>query len=168
MKKKDVQGAFFILKHLAKANSDLVKRMASEGHLVCNHTAYHKNLCRASKEEIRAEIEELEQSCREIGVSVAPYFRPPEGSFSKELLQTVAQMGYHTVFWSFAYADWDNQKQPTPARAMACIMENMHNGAVLLLHPTSATNAEILPQLIDTLREQGYRFGTLDELCKGA
>ena len=93
------------------------------------------------------------------------YFRPPEGNFSAKMLKTVQEHGYKTVFWSFAYADWDNARQPAPETAIRTIMTNMHNGAVVLLHPTSATNAEILPRWITLLREEGYRFGTLDELC---
>ena len=81
------------------------------------------------------------------------------------MLKCVQEMGYKTVFWSFAYADWDNDKQPSPDKAMQCVMDNIHNGAVLLLHPTSATNAAILPRVIAELKAQGYRFGRLDELC---
>ncbi len=158
--------AFFILKHLVDANGALVKRMSEEGHLVCNHTANHPNLSDASPEKIRAQIEGLESAYRELtGREMAKYFRPPEGSFSRHLLQCVRDLGYRTVFWSMAYADWDNNKQPSPTRAMQIMMDNVHNGAVILLHPTSATNAEILPRLISELRAQGYRFGTLDELC---
>ncbi|MBR6727392.1 MAG: delta-lactam-biosynthetic de-N-acetylase, partial [Clostridia bacterium] len=62
---------------------------------------------------------------------------------------------------------WDNARQPMPDKALRCVMDNIHNGAVLLLHPTSATNAEILPQVIAALRADGYRFGNLDELCGG-
>jgi peptidoglycan-N-acetylmuramic acid deacetylase len=81
------------------------------------------------------------------------------------MLKTVSELGYKTVFWSFAYADWDNNAQPTAQKAMQCIMDNVHNGAVMLLHPTSATNAAVLPTVIDELRAQGYRFGTLEQLC---
>ena len=102
-----------------------------------------------------------------MGVEPKRYFRPPEGSFSREMLEKVREMGYKTVFWSFAYADWDNARQPMPDKALRCVMDNIHNGAVLLLHPTSATNAEILPQVIAALRADGYRFGNLDELCGG-
>ena len=93
------------------------------------------------------------------------YFRPPEGRFSREMLQCVQNLGYKTVFWSFAYADWDNEKQPREEDAIRLILDNLHNGAVLLLHPTSATNAAILGRVIDAIRAEGYRFGTLDELC---
>ena len=81
------------------------------------------------------------------------------------MMQSVMELGYKTVFWSFAYADWDNAKQPSVENAYRCIMDNVHNGAVLLLHPTSATNAEVLPRVIDDLRALGYRFGSLEELC---
>ena len=160
-----VPAAFFVLEHPVAKETALVRRMAEEGHLVCNHTATHKNLAQASAEEVKAELQRLEDACRGAGIPLAPYFRPPEGSFSKELLQAVQELGYKTVFWSFAYADWDNQKQPSPEKAMQCVMDNIHNGAVLLLHPTSATNAEILPRVLAELKAQGYRFGRLEELC---
>ena len=163
-----VTGAFFILGHLAEAEPALVKRMAAEGHLVCNHTYGHPNLCGASPEVIRGELTRLETACREgAGVEVAGYFRPPEGSFDIPLLQTVESMGYKTVFWSFAYADWDNSRQPDPSSAKKKILDNLHNGEVMLLHPTSATNAAILGEIIREAKAQGYRFGTLDELTGG-
>ena len=165
LRETETPAAFFVLKHFAEKNADLLCRMQEEGHLICNHTARHKNLSHATAEQIAAELGDLEQACREVGVTVSPYFRPPEGSFSKEMLINVQQQGYKTVFWSFAYADWDNSKQPSSDHAMRCVMDNIHNGAVLLLHPTSATNAEILPRVIGELKEEGYRFGTLRELC---
>ena len=161
-------GAFFILGHVAEAYPALVKRMADEGHLVCNHTYSHKNLCGETTETIGREITDLEKSCLELtGVSVAKYFRPPEGSFDIALLNEVQKLGYKTVFWSFAYADWDNRKQPDPTAAKQKILDNIHNGAVMLLHPTSATNAAILGDVLRELKAQGYRFGTLDELTGG-
>ena len=70
-----------------------------------------------------------------------------------------------TIFWSYAYADCDNERQMAPDAAQERILANVHNGAVLLLHPTSATNAAILGEVIHRLKADGYRFGTLDELC---
>lgn len=166
LEKTQTPAAFFVLKHFIQANPTLIERMLAQGHLVCNHTAHHPNLSEASAERIKQELGELEETYRALtGKELAPYFRPPEGSFSRELLLHVQSLGYKTVFWSFAYADWDNNKQPSPQKAMQCIMDNIHNGAVLLLHPTSQTNAEILPQIIEELRAQGYRFGSLEELC---
>ena len=166
LRDKGVTGAFFLLKHFVTENKDLVLRMKSEGHLLCNHTATHKNLSHATREEIESEIKGLEAAVEAVtGEGTKPYFRPPEGSFSLDMLESVCSLGYKTVFWSFAYADWDNKKQPDPGASLEKILSHVHNGAVILLHPTSATNAAILGELIDTLKLQGYRFGTLEELC---
>ena len=166
LKQTQTTGAFFVLKHLLVSNGELVKRMVREGHTVCNHTAAHKDLSAADEKTIRAEIEELESCYAALtGAEMPRYFRPPEGKFSEKMLSTVSEMGYKTVFWSFAYADWDNARQMPPQKAMQCVMDNILNGAVILLHPTSATNVEILPRVIAELKGQGYRFGSLDELC---
>ena len=165
LKKNEVPAAFFVLKHLVEDRDDLLLRMNEEGHLVCNHTAHHPDLSAASKERIGQELFELEESCRQHGIVTAPYFRPPEGSFSREMLQSVRELGYKTVFWSFAYVDWYNDKQPAPQEAIKKIMSRTHPGMVALLHSTSTTNAEILPQIIAMWRERGYSFATLNELC---
>ena len=97
---------------------------------------------------------------------MSKFFRPPEGRFSTEMLDNVSSLGYKTVFWSFAYADWDNGKQMSPQSAKSKILDNLHNGAVILLHPTSATNAEIMRDVIKEIKAQGYRFGSLYELTE--
>ena len=158
-------GAFFILGHVAEKNPELVRRMADEGHLVCNHTYSHRNMTGRRAEEFSAELGRMEDACRDCtGVEMAKYFRPPEGKFDKEMLCRAKDLGYKTIFWSFAYADWDNGKQPAPEAAKKKILDNVHNGAVILLHPTSATNATILGDVLRELKSQGYRFGTLDDL----
>lgn len=165
LKQKQVSGAFFILKALVEDNTELVMRMYGEGHLVCNHTSNHPDMTKKSFEEFEAELKGLERICLEkTGKQLSRYFRPPEGRFDKSTLEYAKRLGYKTVFWSFAYADWDNQKQPSPTVAKQKILDNVHNGAVILLHPTSATNAEILGEVIDELTAQGYSFGTLDQL----
>ncbi len=166
MKEKGVSSAFFILDHLIIKNPELIERMKNEGHLVCNHTKNHRNLSGASAEEIKRDLTALEDICREItGTELDKFFRFPEGKYSISALKHVNQLGYKTIFWSFAYEDWDNKKQMSSDAAMKKILSNTHNGAVILLHPTSSTNAEILGQLIDSWRALGYRFGTLYELC---
>ena len=168
LKAEGATGAFFILGNLPDAHPDLVRRMAEEGHLVCNHTYTHKNLCGAPAGALTAELTRLETACRELaGVEVSGYFRPPEGCFDEAMLREACKAGYKTVFWSFAYADWDNGRQPDAAYAKAKILDNLHNGEVMLLHPTSATNAAILPEILRQIKALGYRFGTLDELTGG-
>ncbi len=170
LKSEQVKGAFFVLAHLIEVETELVKRMANEGHLVCNHTAMHKDMTKIHDQaEFAAELDALETLYAErTGNKLARYYRPPCGRFSEENLKFAESLGYNTIFWSFAYADWDNDHQMSPAAAQKKILDNVHNGAVILLHPTSETNALILRNVIKALRAQGYRFGTLDELTKKA
>ncbi len=165
LKKEKVPAAFFILNHVLKKNGDTVKAMCEDGHLVCNHTMRHKDMSKVSHEEFCSELNGLAEAYRTLtGREMAKYYRPPEGKYSEENLIWAKELGYKTVFWSFAYADWDNGAQPELAKAKKKIKDNMHNGAVLLLHPTSKTNALLLPELISEWKAEGYRFGTLDEL----
>lgn len=168
LKEKKVVGAFFILENLINRNPELVLRMSNEGHWVCNHTAHHKDMSMINDITIfEKELNDLNDAYEELtGKSIKKYYRPPEGKFSLLNLKYASQLGYQTVFWSFAYADWDNAKQPSNEYAKKKIIENIHNGAVILLHPTSKTNAAILGELIDEIRSLGYDFGTLDQLSE--
>ena len=165
LKEENVPAAFFLLDNIILKNKDLVIRMADEGHLVCNHTRNHKNLSSATKSEIADNLSSLERIyTEETGKTMSKYFRFPEGEYSLCALQYLNELGYKSIFWSFAYDDWDNNRQPSKEAAIKKILENTHNGAVILLHPTSKTNAEILPTLISEWRKMGYTFGTLDDL----
>lgn len=165
LKETNVPAAFFILGNLITHDTALVKRMEEEGHTVCNHSARHKDMSTWSDEDFLRELHEMEVLYREhIGGTLSSYYRPPEGTFSKENLICAKANGYKTIFWSFAYPDWDNQKQMSEEKAKKIIFDNVHNGEIMLLHPTSATNAAILGDVIKELKSQGYRFGTLDEL----
>ena len=166
MQKHHAKGAFFILENLVKRNTDLVLRMANEGHLVCNHTAKHPDMSKITdKEAFCRQLRDMETIYTEkTGQKLAPYYRPPQGKFSQTNLEFADEMGYDTVFWSFAYADWDNNRQMHAEQALSKILEHTHPGMVILLHPTSHTNAEIMDRLLFAWEEMGYRFGTLDEL----
>lgn len=165
LKEENVPGAFFVLGNLITSNPDLIMRMVNEGHTVCNHTYSHKDLSNASLEEFSAELERLETVYKVCtGEEMGKFYRPPEGKFSLSAMKHANDLGYKTIFWSFAYADWDNNKQMSKDAAKEKILSNIHNGAIILLHPTSSTNAQILGDVIKALKEQGYEFGTLEEL----
>ena len=166
LKEEKVSAAFFVLDHMILSETALVKRMVAEGHLVCNHTAKHRDMTQIrTKEKFSEELRALERLYEEkIGGQMKKYYRPPEGKLSEENLVFLQELGYKTVMWSFAYADWDNHRQPDPEDAKKKILDNTHNGEVVLLHPTSATNAEILLECIKEWKRLGFRFGTLDEL----
>ena len=165
LKEEEVPAAFFILDYIILKNTDLVTRMSDEGHLVCNHTKKHKNLSNSSKEEIKEDLQALEKIYYEkTGRQMSKYFRFPEGRYSESAVKAVCELGYKTVFWSFGYDDWDDRRQPNPEAAKRKILTNTHNGAIILLHPTSATNAKILGDVIKEWKALGYTFGTLDDL----
>lgn len=168
LEKHNAHGAFFVLENLITKNTDLILQMARQGHLVCNHTARHKNMSQVTDfAQFQKELMALEDIYREkTGLELAKFYRPPEGTFSEENLAFAQKMGYRTVFWSFAYADWDNKKQPDPDRSLQKLIDHLHPGEILLLHPTSSTNAAILDRFLTQASEMGYRFGSLDELCR--
>lgn len=162
---KGAVGSFFILQNLVYKNKDLLARMVQEGHLVCNHTAHHKDMTRTDRDAFTAELTEMEEVYRAgTGLELAKFYRPPEGRVNEDNVRWASEMGYKTVLWSFAYADWDNDKQPSEAAAKEKILAATHPGEIILLHPTSATNAAILGDLIDAWRADGYRLASLDAL----
>ena len=167
LQKHNAKGAFFILPGIIKNSPHVVTRMAEEGHLVCNHSTSHKNMATInSLEEFRKELQGVEEAYTALtGKTMAKFFRPPEGTFSENTLKFCEELGYTPVFWSYAYADWDNNSQMNEEKALEKLLSNLHPGEVLLLHPTSATNAAILDTFLTKAKEQGYRFGTLEELA---
>ena len=166
LKSHDIKAAFFILPGIIKYSPEVVKRIADEGHLVCNHTTSHGDMSKITDiEQFQKELSGIESYYKETyGLDMEKYFRPPQGTFSVKTLEFCKELGYTPVFWSFAYADWDNNKQLDPEKAKEKILSLTHNGMVMLLHPTSKTNADILDEVICELKSRGYSFGTLDEL----
>ena len=169
LKENGVTGAFFVLKHFIEENPDLCREIKDNGNLLCNHTSSHPAITSVSKERLENEIRGLEECCREkTGLELDRFFRPPEGTWSEEALKTVEDMGYKTVFWSLAWADWDNSNQKSAEYALNKLLPRIHDGAVILLHPTSQTNTEILGEIITRMKAEGYRFASLEELWESA
>ena len=166
LNKHGIKGAFFVLEHFIRANTELAKSLADSGHLLCNHTLKHRNISTMSDPDvIKSQISPLEDICRDLtGHEMAKFFRPPEGAYSMQSIAYMQQLGYKTIFWSGAHADWDESKQPNPETSFNKLIERTHPGMILLLHPTSSTNAAILERLILRWQEMGYTFGTLYEI----
>ena len=166
LKQQEVPAAFFLVGNYLEKNGDLVRRMVQEGHIVGNHTMHHPDMSKISDPAaFQKELKELETLFSEItGTEMPKYYRPPQGTYSEENLKMAKQLGYKTVFWSLAYVDWNNDAQPTAEYAFSKLLPRTHNGAVVLLHSTSQTNAQILGELLTKWKEMGYRFGTLEEL----
>jgi len=170
LKKEEVPAAFFLVGNYIEKNPDLVRRMVAEGHTVGNHTMHHPDMSRIKDPEaFQKELADLEALFTgATGEPLPKYYRPPQGVYSRENLEMAQALGYKTVFWSLAYADWDNDRQPTRQEALEKLLPRTHNGAVILLHATSRTNADILEELIGLWKEKGYRFAPISQLFSDA
>lgn len=166
LKKHNANAAFFVVGNFISTSPDLIKRMHEEGHTVGNHTYNHPDMSKIStKEAFEKELKDVEDAYKEItGEEMTRYYRPPQGKYSTENLQMAKDMGYHTFFWSLAYVDWYQDKQPSHEEAFDKLLGRIHPGAVVLLHSTSSTNGEILDELLNKWEEMGYTFQSLDHL----
>ena len=165
----EVPAAFFLVGTYIEKHPELVARMAGEGHIVGNHTQNHPDMSKISDPDaFRQELEAVEKAYFAVtGETMPKFYRPPQGVYSQENLRQAQALGYKTVFWSLAYVDWYNDRQPTAEQAYAKLIPRIHDGAVVLLHSTSRTNAAILDELLTRGKEMGYSFGTLEELFAG-
>ncbi len=166
LQKHKVPAAFFLVGNYLQKNADLVRRMVAEGHIVGNHTMHHYDMRKLSdKAAFSRELTELETLFQETtGKEMPKFYRPPQGLYSEENLKMAQALGYRTVFWSLAYVDWNNDAQPTREQALDKLLSRVHPGAVVLLHSTSQTNAEILDELLTQWKEMGYTFAGIDTL----
>ena len=163
LKENNVSATFFITAHYLNTNTDLVKRMIEEGHIVGNHTVNHKSLPEISEAELEKEIMDLHTILYEKTGYEMKYARPPKGEYSESNLNKLNELGYKTVMWSFAYDDWDENKQGRTEYGKEKILSNLHNGEIMLLHGTSKDNMEILGECIKELKNQGYNIKSLEE-----
>jgi peptidoglycan-N-acetylmuramic acid deacetylase len=166
LKKHQVNATFFVVGSFLSQNPDLIRRMADEGHTVGNHTMTHPDMSGISTmEAFTEELDGVSDLYREItGSEMTKFYRPPQGIYSKENLAMAKELGYHTFFWSLAYVDWYQDDQPTKEQAFEKLLKRIHPGAIVLLHSTSSTNAEILDELLTRWEEMGYHFRTLNDL----
>ncbi len=162
LKKKNVPAAFFVTLPHVKSCPDLIARMINEGHIVGNHSVNHPNFSKISRTKMAKEIEELDNYLRQNFGYSAPFFRFPEGACSHSALDLVGNLGYKSVFWSSAYADWDTQNTKGKDYAFKTVTERLHPGCILLLHAVSPDNADALGDIIDYARSHGYEFKELN------
>ena len=168
LKKHHAPATFFVVGNFLETSPDLIRQMRKDGHTVGNHTFHHPDMSKIStKEAFAKELSDVESLYQEItGEEMTRFYRPPQGIYSPENLQMAKELGYHTFFWSLAYVDWYEDNQPTKEEAFAKLLPRVHPGAVVLLHNTSDTNAEILDELLGKWEYMGYSFRSLEDLIK--
>jgi len=166
LKKHNAPAAFFVVGNMIESAPDIVRRMAAEGHIVGNHTFHHPDMSAISEQAaFQKELDSLAELYQEtVGSPLPKFYRPPQGKYNVENLKQAQALGYKTIFWSLAYVDWYQDNQPTAEQAYAKLLPRIHNGAIVLLHSTSQTNADILDDLLTKWEEMGYRFASLEDL----
>ncbi len=161
LKEKKVNAAFFCTLPQVKENPDLIKRMINEGHIVGNHSVTHPSFAEISTTQITEEIKGMEKYLKYTFNYSEPFFRFPKGEYTENALTFVDSLGYTSVFWSLAYADWDLDNQKGEQYAFEKVVSRLHPGAVILLHSVSPDNANALDDIIEEARKQGYKFMSL-------
>ena len=170
LKKHDVKATFFVVGNFLETSPEMVKRMIAEGHTVGNHTYHHLDMSSiSSMDAFKKETQDVENLFEQItGTPITKFYRPPQGKYNIENLKMAQELGYHTFFWSLAYVDWYQDKQPTKDEAFGKLLKRIHPGAIVLLHSTSSTNAQILDELLTKWEEMGYTIKPLTELAGAA
>ncbi|MFQ7001143.1 MAG: polysaccharide deacetylase family protein [Clostridium sp.] len=167
LKKHNIKGTFFVTKGFIEANTDIVKRMVNEGHVVGNHTYNHPNMAQTAEENPEQFIKELaitEDTFKNlIGTEMDKVLRFPEGTFSECAMDYANEMGYKCIFWSFAYKDW-NAEWNDKDYALDWMKTYSHNGAIYLLHGVNKANADALDEFITYMDSEGYRFDVVTNL----
>lgn len=165
LKEKKVPVTFFVTGHFVRSQSELLKRMVGEGHLIGNHSWSHLDMTQISDNQIKSELEKVQDDVANLTEQkVMHYVRPPRGIFGERMLKVSSELGYTQVFWSIAYKDWDVKQQKGADFAYKNVVEQLHPGAVILLHSISSDNAGALGRIIDNARQQGYEFRRIDQL----
>lgn len=166
LKDEQVPAAFFVVGPYLKDYPDIIKRMDNEGHLVCNHTQHHPSMAQITDPaKFASEFTTVENQYKSItGKDMPKFFRPPMGKYSKNSLKKTKELGYKTIFWSFAYRDWLVDDQPSEEFAIKKITDGAHPGAIMLIHAVSNTNTKVLKTVIKQLKAEGYEFKSLEEL----
>ena len=168
LKKHDVKATFFVVGNFLETSPEIVKRMIAEGHTVGNHTYHHLDMSSiSSMDAFKKETQDVENLFEQItGTPITKFYRPPQGKYNIENLKMAQELGYHTFFWSLAYVDWYQDNQPDPQEAIEKLTRRIHPGAIVLLHSTSSTNAQILDELLNKWEDMGYSFHSLNELIE--
>lgn len=167
LKKHHAPAAFFVVGHMIETAPDIIQRMVAEGHIVGNHTYHHPDMSQiAEQTAFQKELDDLAALYQKTtGQELPKFYRPPQGKYNLENLKQAQALGYQTIFWSLAYVDWYTEKQPSKEQAFSKLLPRIHNGAIVLLHSTSTTNAAILDELLSKWEEMGYSFSSLNDLA---
>lgn len=159
--KYNVKATFFMLGKNANAYPALVKEVASKGHEVANHSYNHPNLAKLSYDNVMKELTSTDQAIINSGVQKPKFVRPPYGSFNDNVKKAIKNNGQTMVNWSVDTLDW---KYRNTASIMSYVKQQVHPGAIILMHDIHETSVDAVPSVIEYLKSQGYEFVTVSDI----
>ncbi|HLR74259.1 MAG TPA: polysaccharide deacetylase family protein [Virgibacillus sp.] len=160
LKEYHLKATFFIEGKWAKENANYVKMIDEQGHVIGNHAYNHPDMARLSQQEINEQIVETNNIIKAIVGKEPRLFAPPSGSFNDEVVKQAHELNMETILWTVDTIDWKN---PSVDVMINRVMSNIHQGAMILMHPTSPV-ANGLSMLIEDIKSKDYRIGTVDQL----
>ncbi|WP_191561694.1 polysaccharide deacetylase family protein [Metabacillus idriensis] len=160
LEENKVKATFFIEGRWAKENPELVKKIKDSGHEIGNHSYSHPDMARITTDQIRRQIGSTNEVLKEITGETPVWFAPPSGSFRQDVITIADQYKMDTVLWSVDTIDW---QKPEPSVLVERVLKKVHNGAMILMHPTDSTSRS-LETLIQSIKQKGYSFGSVSML----
>ena len=157
--KYNAKVTFFVLGSRVDMHKEVLKRAYLEGNQIGSHTYNHKNLNLLDNDEIRKEIDNTNELIKEV-IGVYPsILRPPYGNINKKVQKEVKMP---SILWSVDTLDW---KYRDREKVKKTILENVHDGDIILLHDLYKTSIEGALDAMEELYKEGYRFVTIQELA---
>lgn len=160
LKEENVKATFYIEGQWAKNNKEFVEMIQEESHLIGNHAYNHPDMAKISDDDIQTQIKKTNDVIHAITGESPVWFAPPSGSYNQRVVEIADSLKMETILWTVDTIDWQN---PSVSVMINRVMENIHPGATVLMHPTEVI-AEGLDQLIIQIKEQGYELGTIEKL----
>lgn len=162
-KDSNINITYFVTGRWAEKNRDLLISIYESGHEIGNHGYNHIDYDKLSYERNREEIEKTHRIIKEILNIDSKYFAPPSGAYNDNTIKASKDLGYKLIMWSIDTIDW--RKDSAKDIIIRRVIEKIHNGAIILMHPTEET-VKALPEIISYLNNNGYKIGKISDIIK--
>jgi len=163
LREQHVKATFFVVGEMAARYPDLVREELAEGHSVGNHTYHHVNLTKILPRDVATEVQACGDVLQRITGQRPHLFRPPGGDYDKSVIETLQSLGYTTVLWTDDPGDYAS---PGSSLIVKRTFSRISSGGIILIHDGIEQTFAVLPQIISTLKKEGYTFVTVDEMLK--
>ena len=167
----EVLATFFLQGRWVRANPEQARAIARAGHVIGNHSNYHAPVDWFGDERLSDDVREAEETIRAVAdVDPKPWFRCPFGSGMEDarVLAVLERLGYRHVGWDVDPRDWEEGRTPEQLESLVVEGVRARDGdAIVLLHGWPAATAEMLPRLLERLREDGAELVTVDQALAG-